>query len=119
MRAAGERHRNLRPDRVFFAPRTTELAPVDLQKPGPASGQNEPVWWIIDYKTSHAAGANLSEEADRRTFLATHREQHIDQLAAYAQMLRSLRKNDPQALKLSIHAGIYYPRLQLFDFWEA
>jgi len=119
MNAAGERHRNLRPDRVFFAPRTTELAPVSLQKSGPASGQNEPVWWIIDYKTSHAAGANLSEEADRRAFLAAHREQHIGQLAAYAQMLRSLRKDDPQALKLSIHAGIYYPRLQLFDFWEA
>jgi len=110
MNAARERHRNLRPDRVFFAP---HMAASDT------SAEAEPVWWIIDYKTSQGKGTNLLEETERLAFLATHREQHIDQLAAYAQMLRSLRGGIEAGAELKIHAGIYYPRLQLFDFWEA
>ena len=115
MSSAGERHRNLRPDRVFFAPRAPDKASANHQ----ISEQNEPVWWIIDYKTSHASGANLSEETERKAFLAAHREQHIGQLAAYAQMLRNLQQGAGTQVELVIHAGIYYPRLQLFDSWEA
>jgi ATP-dependent helicase/nuclease subunit A len=99
--------RNLRPDRVFFA------------AGGGASGG---AWWIIDYKTSHAAGTNLSEEVERERFLRTHREQHVEQLMAYAQLLRGLRGRDPEGRAVAIgevRAGIYYPRLQLFDHWLA
>jgi ATP-dependent helicase/nuclease subunit A len=100
--------RNLRPDRVFFA--------LSADEP---EGLGRAMWWIIDYKTSHASGANLSGEAERRAFLEAHREQHEGQLATYAQMLRSLRGSGVPVSELEIHAGIYYPRLQLFDFWKA
>jgi hypothetical protein len=102
------RQQNLRPDRVFFASH--------------ADGAKElggATWWIIDYKTSHAAGVNLSDEAERRAFLQVHREQHEGQRAAYAPVLRSLRANGSSAPELEIRAGIYYPRLQEFDFWKA
>jgi hypothetical protein len=111
---AGEGQLNLRPDRVFFAPQAIDITSTNLQ----TYMQNEPVWWIIDYKTSHAAGANLAEEVGRRRFLEAHRQQHIGQLAAYAQMLRNLRGSGVAERELNIRAGIYYPRLQLFDFWE-
>lgn len=105
------RQRNLRPDRLFFA---SSAAGSDGSK-----GPKGSTWWIIDYKTSHAAGANLLNEIEKQEFLAAHREQHAAQLAAYAGMLRSLRGGGLPASALEIRAGIYYPRLQLFDFWEA
>ena len=101
--------RNFRPDRVFFAPYAGTTGRAG----------SHPVWWIIDYKTSHAAGVNLSDEAERQAFLETHREQHIGQLAAYAQVLRSLRGSGLGTAEVKIHAGIYYPRIQQFDFWNA
>lgn len=101
--------RNFRPDRIFFAPYAGTTG----------TAASHPVWWIIDYKTSHAAGTNLSDEAERRAFLEAHREQHIGQLAAYAQVLRSLRGSGLDTAELKIRAGIYYPRIQQFDFWEA
>ena len=100
--------RTLRPDRVFLA-----AAPETL---GLGSA---PVWWIIDYKTSHADAKNGAEQ----DFLESHRLQHIDQLAAYAQMLRRLHGRDSvleaDGDALEVRAGIYYPRLQLFDHWPA
>ena len=98
--SAKVQQRNLRPDRVFVAPPRTDP-------------NADPVWWIIDYKTSQAHGADLSEEAARRAFLEEHREQHRGQLEAYAQVLKELR--GPQT---DIFTGIYYPRLLLFDFWR-
>ena len=103
------RQQNLRPDRVFFASYAGTAGTV----------VSHPVWWIIDYKTSHAAGVNLSDETERQAFLEAHREQHIGQLAAYAQVLRSLRSGRPGAAEVEIRAGIYYPRIQQFDFWVA
>ena len=93
---------NLRPDRVFFAASTRS--------------EEEPVWWIIDYKTSHADGINLDDEFKRRRFLDAHREQHAGQLMAYARALRSLREEGAGTLR--IRAGIYYPRLLIFDDWN-
>jgi hypothetical protein len=101
--------RNFRPDRVFFASYAGTTG----------TAASHPVWWIIDYKTSHAAGVDLSSEIERQAFLEAHREQHIGQLAAYAQVLRSLRGGGLGATALEIRAGIYYPRIQQFDFWEA
>jgi PD-(D/E)XK nuclease superfamily len=101
--------RTLRPDRVFLA-----AAPENL---GLENGAL--VWWIIDYKTSHAD----SKDGAQQAFLESHRLQHIDQLAAYAQMLRRLKGKDPvldtAGDAIEIRAGIYYPRLQLFDHWLA
>jgi hypothetical protein len=98
-----ERQWNLRPDRVFFAA-------------GRAS--NEPVWWIIDYKTSDADGADLSDEAQRSAFKTAHRLQHQEQLEKYAHVLRSLHKEKGDQT-ISIRTGIYYPRLNLLDDWDA
>ena len=104
---------NLRPDRVFFAARN-----LDSGNPVASTSENEPVWWIIDYKTSDAAGADLENELERQSFLNAHRAQHLAQLTAYAKALRGLReKEDGQVMR--IRAGIFYPRLLIFDSWEA
>jgi ATP-dependent exoDNAse (exonuclease V) beta subunit len=105
---------NLRPDRVFFAP-----ALQTLENPGPETqpGENQSSWWIIDYKTSHAAGADLNDASARQNFLSGHPDQHREQLTAYAQVLRGLR-NLPQAGTPRIRTGIFYPRLHILDFWE-
>jgi hypothetical protein len=106
-----ERLANLRPDRVFFAAGPEQVEGI--------SGSDEAVWWIVDYKTSHAGGRDLGDEAVRREFLRGHREQHLGQLAAYAQVLRALRGGLLGRGSIRIRAGIYYPRLRLFDCWEA
>jgi len=71
--------------------------------------------------TSHAAGTNLADAAERERFLAAHREQHVQQLAVYAEALRGLREGDGESTRrdtLKVRAGIFYPRLRLLDFWE-
>jgi len=101
---------NLRPDRVFYS----------------AAPEHPETWWVVDYKTTHAAAVDLDSPESQRAFLEAHRDQHIEQLSAYAEVLRSLRNtltpNAPgraEANPLRIRAGIYYPRLQIFDSWEA
>jgi superfamily I DNA/RNA helicase len=96
---------NLRPDRVFFA---TAADAVDGSKPS---------WWIIDYKTSEAGGADLGDALERERFLSAHREVHQGQLGAYARALRGLRET-PGEPALRVRAGIFYPRLLLLDTWE-
>jgi ATP-dependent exoDNAse (exonuclease V) beta subunit len=93
--------RNLRPDRVFFA------APAD-------SAGEQPVWWIVDYKSTHAPGAQLADPAAKLAFLERNRAQYAGQVEAYARVLRSL-KSDPA---LPVRAAIFYPRLTLLDDWE-
>jgi ATP-dependent exoDNAse (exonuclease V) beta subunit len=78
----------------------------------PRAEGGEAVWWIIDYKTSHDGGADLSDEVARDRFLAEHREKFRGQLEAYAQVLKEL-----YAPQTEVRAGIYYPRLLLFDSW--
>jgi ATP-dependent exoDNAse (exonuclease V) beta subunit len=73
---------------------------------------NEPLangddtWWIVDYKTAHLEIENTAKAVHdaRKTFEA--------QLLAYANVLRALRAKDAR-----IHAGLYYPRMRLFDWW--
>ena len=121
--------RNLRPDRVFLAPLPLNSLSGLIELPdhresagsqSAASAPDEPVWWIIDYKTAHRAGMNSPEtdptvSPEIASFLHTHREQYGAQLAAYAQLLRGLRS----APTLCIRAGIFYPRLQILHHWEA
>ncbi len=86
---------NLRPDRVFLASQP--------------STETQPIWWIIDYKTSHADISSPGEEAQ---FLVSHRQRHLAQLETYARVLRQLRgPNTP------IRLGLFYPRPLLFDHW--
>ena len=107
--------RSLRADRVFFAAAESFLFPAPGES---AASATEPVWWIIDYKTSHAAGADLSVEVERSAFLRAHREQHAGQLDLYARILRHLHESqDGQPLR--IRGGLFYPRLDLLDSWEA
>ncbi|WP_263357423.1 UvrD-helicase domain-containing protein [Acidicapsa ligni] len=98
----GGRQWNLRPDRVFLTP-----------EPNATNPNTEPVWWIIDYKSSLAEGADFADEAVRARFFNQHRNRHAGQLAAYAQVLRSLNGPD-----IPIRVGIYYPRHLLFDAWD-
>jgi ATP-dependent exoDNAse (exonuclease V) beta subunit len=63
--------------------------------------------WIIDYKTSHAEGINASSA------LPVFRATFAPQLQMYAAVLRNL--HGPE---LAIRAGLYYPRMSLFDWWE-
>jgi ATP-dependent exoDNAse (exonuclease V) beta subunit len=109
---------NLRPDRVFFASSTPPFLRTGPESPLSSSAEADPAWWIIDYKTAHAEGLNLAGESGQQSFLAAHRAQFSAQLAAYAQVLRSLRASQ-ESKNLRVRAGVFYPRLHLLDFWEA
>ena len=63
--------------------------------------------WIIDYKTAHA------ENIDASLALQDFRSTFAPQLQMYAAVLRNL--HGPQ---LQLRAGLYYPRMSLFDWWE-
>jgi len=64
-------------------------------------------WWIIDYKTAHAG--NL----DPAAALPELRETFAPQLETYAEVLRKLHGKEAK-----IRAGLYYPRMSQFDWWE-
>jgi ATP-dependent exoDNAse (exonuclease V) beta subunit len=86
--------RTVRVDRVFKAGRFPIVAGADC-------------WWIVDYKTAHTE--DLATEAG----LPRLRDLFAPQIEAYAQVLRNLHGDD--AL---IRAGLYYPRMLAFDWWE-
>lgn len=86
--------RSVRVDRVFRA----AAAPL---------AEGEDYWWIVDYKTAH------EETADPAATLAALRPLFAPQLAAYAAVLRALHGPDAQ-----VRAGLYYPRMLQFDWWE-
>jgi ATP-dependent exoDNAse (exonuclease V) beta subunit len=86
--------RTVRVDRIFRA--------------GPApESEGDDCWWIIDYKTAHA------DNLDPAAALPELRKLFALQLEAYATILRNLRGNDAP-----IRAGLYYPRMLLFDWWQ-
>ncbi len=64
-------------------------------------------WWIIDYKTAHA------DIPDPTAAVPQLRATFAPQLKTYAQVLRNLQVEDAP-----IRAGLYYPRMMLFDWWE-
>jgi ATP-dependent exoDNAse (exonuclease V) beta subunit len=67
----------------------------------------EQAWWIVDYKAAHAGAP------DSATALPRLRTLFAPQLATYARFLRNLYGSDAV-----IRAGLYYPRMLLFDWWE-
>jgi ATP-dependent exoDNAse (exonuclease V) beta subunit len=90
----GETTKVVRVDRVFRA---------GLE---PGSDGNE-AWWIVDYKTAHANGA------DGENVLGELRNMFAPQLEAYADVLRAMHGTDA-----TIRAGLYYPRMKKLDWWE-
>ena len=86
--------RTVRVDRVFHA------------GPAPRS-EGDDCWWIIDYKTAHA------DYADPAAVLPKLRLLFAPQLETYAEVLRNLHGKDSR-----IHAGLYYPRMLLLDWWK-
>ena len=66
----------------------------------------EQAWWIVDYKAAQAG-------SDSSTSLPALRTLFAPQLETYARFLRNLHGRDAV-----IRAGLYYPRMLLFDWWE-
>jgi hypothetical protein len=64
-------------------------------------------WWIIDYKTAHADAPDLAAA------LPDMRKLFAPQLETYAAVLANLHGKDTL-----IRAGLYYPSMLLFDWWE-
>jgi len=64
-------------------------------------------WWIVDYKTAHA------DALDPANALPIMRKLFAPQLETYAAVLTNLKGNGTP-----IRAGLYYPRMSLFDWWE-
>ena len=63
--------------------------------------------WIIDYKTAQV------EHLDPASVLPGFRFAFEPQLKMYAALLRNLHGRD-----VTLRAGLYYPRMLLFDWWE-
>jgi len=86
--------RQIRVDRFFRA----GLAPLEA---------GDDTLWIIDYKTAGVDPANAAST------VAALRETFAPQVEMYATILRNLHPADAP-----IRAGIYYPRMAIFDWWE-
>jgi ATP-dependent exoDNAse (exonuclease V) beta subunit len=89
--------------------RTVQIDRVFRASATPMSKEGE-CWWIVDYKTAHASEI---EKADAPDVLQRLRALFAPQLQTYAEVLRKLHGERAQ-----IHAGLYYPRMLLFDWWE-
>lgn len=87
---AGSLH-EVRVDRVFRAGSTPQADGDDC-------------WWIIDYKTARESATES---------LPNLRALFAPQLELYAKVLRNLHGSNA-----AIRAGIYYPRIPAFDWWE-
>jgi ATP-dependent helicase/nuclease subunit A len=96
---------NVRVDRIFRAGLTPQ-SEFDQKSDG---GQ---AWWIVDYKTTHADASELAAP-DPAAALPSLRMLFAPQLEAYAKILRNL--HGPGTV---LRAGLYYPRMLLFDWWE-
>jgi hypothetical protein len=85
---------NVRIDRIFRAGLTPE-------------SEGNDVWWIVDYKTAHADDPDPAAELPKLRML------FAPQLITYGRVLRNL--HGPDAV---VRAGLYYPRMSVFDWWE-
>lgn len=90
----GGDQRQIRIDRLFRA----GLEPL---QPGTSA------LWIIDYKTAHV------DRPDPARVLPAFRAAFEPQLKMYAALLANLHGPETQ-----LRAGIYFPRMLLFDWWE-
>jgi hypothetical protein len=91
---------------VGGAVRTVRVDRVFRASPAPLSDEQD-CWWIVDYKTAH------EKDADPNALLHRLRPLFAPQIEAYAAILRNLHGNDAP-----ICAGLYYPRMLLFDWWQ-
>lgn len=92
--------RTVRVDRVFRA------------GPTPQSSDGKSTWWIIDYKTAECRSAGKGgHELEAELFEL--RRIFAPQVEAYAKVLRNLRGVDAP-----ICGALYYPRMQLLDWWQ-
>lgn len=66
----------------------------------------EDVFWIIDFKSSHHQGADVEE------FLASEEQRYSRQMVKYAEIIRQLQP-------LKIRLGLYFPVLRGWREWEA
>ncbi len=89
--------------------RTVQVDRVFRAGPDPqtAASPDDETWWIIDYKTAHEDGL------DPAASLPELRRQFSPQIEAYAAVLRNLRGDG-----IRLCAGLYYPRMALFDWWQ-
>jgi ATP-dependent helicase/nuclease subunit A len=69
--------------------------------------EGDSVWWVVDYKTAHVSSA------DPASALPSLRKLFEPQLQVYSRVLRLL--HGPH---VEVRAGLYYPRMRLFDWWE-
>jgi ATP-dependent helicase/nuclease subunit A len=69
--------------------------------------EGESVWWLIDHKTAN------EDPLDKATALPKLRALFAPQLEAYAKVLRNMHGADA-----AVRAGLYYPRMLEFDWWE-
>jgi ATP-dependent helicase/nuclease subunit A len=84
----------IRIDRLFRA----GLSPLE---------ESDLALWIIDYKTAHA------DDLDVASTVSAMRKTFAPQLETYATILRNLHGS-----AIPIRAGLYYPRMSFFDWWE-
>lgn len=85
--------RAVRVDRIFRA----GLEPLS---------EGDQALWIIDYKTAHA------DKLEPLFALPALRTLYAPQLESYAAVLRNAVDRN-----LPLRAGLYYPRMSLFDWW--
>ena len=91
---------------VAGAPRTVRVDRVFRAGDAPGA-QGDSSWWIVDYKTAHA------ENLDPAEALPKLRRVFAPQLELYARVLRNLHGTGAP-----LRAGLYYPRMLQFDWWE-
>jgi len=92
---------------IAGALRTVQVDRVFRAGSSPQSDGDD-TWWIVDYKTAH------TEEVDPGHAARELRPLFAPQLEIYAQVLRNLHGPDAR-----VYAGLYYPRMTHFDWWEA
>jgi ATP-dependent exoDNAse (exonuclease V) beta subunit len=67
----------------------------------------EDTWWVIDFKTAH------THNMDPASILHVLRAAFAPQLQTYSAILRNLHGEN-----VNLRAGLYYPSMRLFDWWE-
>src|SRR5579862_937463 len=85
--------RTVRVDRIF----RSGLEPLH---------EGDDAWWIVDYKTTEVQAQGLFS-------VSTLRDLFAPQLESYAGILRGLHGS-----ACCIRAGLYYPRMLAFDWWD-
>jgi ATP-dependent exoDNAse (exonuclease V) beta subunit len=92
--------------------RTVQIDRVFRAGPTPQSTGDNSTWWIVDYKTADYKTAQ-GDDLDPEAALTGLRSEFAPQIEAYAKVLRNLRGADA-----AVRGGLYYPRMELFDWWE-